>query len=53
MAVSDFQTLMRPLLTYGQDGGEKNIREAIKALADAVLRSQTTVSDFAKPGFAQ
>jgi restriction system protein len=34
MAVPDFQTLMRPLLTYGQDGGEKNIREAIKALAD-------------------
>ena len=34
MAVPDFQTLMRLLLAYGQDGGEKNIREAIKALAD-------------------
>ena len=34
MAVPDFQTLMRPLLAYGQDGAEKNIREAIKALAD-------------------
>ncbi len=34
MTVPDFQTLMRPLLAYGQGGGEKNIREAIKALGD-------------------
>ena len=34
MPIPDFQTLMRPLLVYGQDGGEKNIGEAIKALAD-------------------
>jgi restriction system protein len=34
MPVPDFQTLMRPLLAYGQDGQEKNIGEAIKALAD-------------------
>jgi restriction system protein len=34
MPVPDFQTLMRPLLAYGQDGGEKNIGQAIKSLAD-------------------
>jgi hypothetical protein len=30
MSVPYYQTLMRPLLAYGQDGGEKNIGEAIK-----------------------
>jgi hypothetical protein len=30
MSVPYYQTLIRPLLAYGQDGGEKNIREAIK-----------------------
>jgi restriction system protein len=34
MPVPDYQTLMRPLLSYAQDGGEKNISEAIKAIAD-------------------
>src|SRR5215203_5929959 len=34
MPVPDYQTLMRPLLVYGQDGSEKNIREAINAIAD-------------------
>jgi restriction endonuclease Mrr len=34
MPIPDYQTLMRPLLAYGQDGAEKNIGEAIKALAD-------------------
>jgi restriction system protein len=34
MSVPDYQTFMRPLLSYGQDGAEKNIGEAIKALAD-------------------
>jgi restriction system protein len=40
MTVPDFQTLMRPLLVYGQDGGEKNIRESIKALADEFQLSE-------------
>jgi Mrr N-terminal domain len=34
MPVPDYQALLRPLLAYGQDGGEKNIREAIKVLSD-------------------
>jgi restriction system protein len=34
MSVPDFQTFMRPLLAYGADGKEKNIREAINAIAD-------------------
>lgn len=34
MPVPDYQTFMRPLLIFGQDGGEKNIGEAIKVLAD-------------------
>jgi hypothetical protein len=28
MPIPDYQTLMRPLLAYGQDGLEKNIGEA-------------------------
>jgi restriction system protein len=34
MPVPDYQTLMRPLLQYAADGGEKNVREAIKKLAN-------------------
>ena len=34
MPVPDPETLLRPLLAYGQDGGEKNIRKAIKVLSD-------------------
>lgn len=34
MPVPDYQSFMRPLLAYGGDGQEKNIREAIDALAD-------------------
>ena len=49
MTVPDFQSLMRPLFVYAQDGKEKDIRETIKALADEfqlseradVARSQT------------
>ncbi len=34
MAVPDFQSFFRPLLEYAADGNEKNIRQAIVALAD-------------------
>lgn len=34
MPIPDYQTLMRPLLAYGQNGGDKNIGEGIKTLAD-------------------
>jgi restriction system protein len=34
MSVPEYQTFMRPLLAFGADGQEKNIREAIKAIAD-------------------
>lgn len=34
MTVPDFQTLMRPLLQFGADGTERNIKDAIAALAD-------------------
>lgn len=34
MSIPDYQTLMRPLLAFGQDGKEKNIGEAIKALGE-------------------
>lgn len=34
MAIPDYQTLMRPLLAFGSDGHEKNINDAIEALAD-------------------
>jgi restriction system protein len=34
MPVPDFQSFMRPLLEFGADGQEKNIRAATEALAD-------------------
>ncbi len=34
MPIPAYQTLLRPLLAYAQDGGEKNFVEAIKALAN-------------------
>ena len=34
MGVPEYQTFMRPLLAFGADGHEKNIREAINAIAD-------------------
>jgi restriction system protein len=34
MSVPEYQTFMRPLLAFGADGQEKNIRDAIKAIAD-------------------
>jgi restriction endonuclease Mrr len=34
MSVPDYQSFMRPLLAFGADGQEKNIRAAIDALAD-------------------
>jgi restriction system protein len=34
MPVPDYQSFMLPLLAYGQDGQEKNINDAIAALAD-------------------
>lgn len=34
MAVPDYQSFMRPLLAFGADGHEKNINDAIEALAE-------------------
>jgi restriction system protein len=34
MSVPEYQTFMRPLLAFGADGKEKNIRDAINAIAD-------------------
>jgi restriction endonuclease Mrr len=34
MPIPDFQTVMRPLLAYGADGNEENIRACIEALSD-------------------
>jgi restriction system protein len=34
MAIPDYQTFMRPLLAYGADGTEKNIRECVAALIE-------------------
>jgi restriction system protein len=34
MAVPDYQTLMRPLLSFAQDGAEKSIGDAIKTLSN-------------------
>ncbi len=40
MTVPDYQAFMRPLLAYGKDAQEKNIRDAIVALADEFQLSQ-------------
>ena len=50
MPVPDFQTLMRPLLAYGADGGEKNIRQAIKAIADEFKLSEQELSQLVPSG---
>jgi restriction system protein len=34
LGIPEYQTFMRPLLAFGADGQEKNIRAAIKAIAD-------------------
>ena len=34
MSVPDYQSFMRPLLVFGADGAEKDIKDAIAALAD-------------------
>ena len=34
MSISDYQSLMHPLLTFGSDGTEKNINDAINAISD-------------------
>jgi len=34
MSVPEYQTFMRPLLAFGADGQEKNIRAAISTIAD-------------------
>jgi restriction system protein len=36
MGVPEYQTFMRPLLAFGADGQEKNIRAAINAIADVL-----------------
>lgn len=40
MAVPDYQSFMRPLLVYAEDGKEKRIGEAINALADRLNISE-------------
>lgn len=40
MTIPDYQSLMRPLLAYGQDGAEKNIREAVSSIAKQINLSE-------------
>jgi restriction system protein len=50
MPVPGYQTVMRPLLAYAQDGGEKNIGEAIKAIADQFNLSEQERSELVPSG---
>jgi restriction system protein len=50
MTVPDYQTLMRPLLFYAQDGGEKNIREAMKAIANQFALTEQDLSELVPSG---
>ena len=34
MSIPDYQSLMHPLLTFGSDGTEKNINDAMNAISD-------------------
>lgn len=36
MTIPDYQSLMRPLLLFGKDGTEKNIRDAISSIAKQI-----------------
>ena len=36
MTIPDYQSLMRPLLAFGQDGAEKNIRDAVSSIAKQI-----------------
>lgn len=36
MTIPDYQSLMRPLLEYGKDEPEKNIRDAISSIAKQI-----------------
>ncbi len=50
MAVPGYQTAMRPLLEYAQDGSEKNIGEAIKAIADQFNLNEQERSELVPSG---
>ena len=40
MPIPDYQSLMRPLLAYSEDGTEKNIRDAVSAIAKQMNLSE-------------
>jgi restriction endonuclease Mrr len=42
MGVPEYQSFMRPLLAFGADGQEKNIRAAINAIADEIHPTRTS-----------
>jgi restriction system protein len=50
MTVPDYQTLMRSLLSYAQDGGEKNIREEMKVIASQFNLTQQDLSELVPSG---
>jgi restriction system protein len=50
MTVPGYQTAMRPLLEYAQDGSEKNISEAIKAIADQFNLTEQERSELVPSG---
>jgi restriction system protein len=50
MGVPGYQTVMRPPLNFAQDGGEKNIGEAINAIADQFNLSEQERSQLVPSG---
>jgi restriction system protein len=50
MTVPDYQTLMRPLLSYAQDGGEKNIREEMKVITSQFNLTRQDLSELVPSG---
>src|SRR5262245_13215265 len=50
MPVPDYQTLMRPLLAFGADGSEKDIKDAIAKLAEQFNLSEEDLSQLTPSG---
>lgn len=50
LVIPDYQTCMRPLLQFGADGQEKNIKDAIAALASSFKLSAAELDELLPSG---
>src|SRR5690242_13412475 len=50
MPIPDYQSLMRPLLAFGRDGSEKDIKDAIATIASQLKLSDDEVQQLLPSG---